>query len=78
MDSVLEEKLTKLRETGKQIEAVMESIQDKQQLVENLNRTAARLKGMPKIQEYADKARNDLLGEIEEEEKKLAALKQTL
>ncbi len=78
MDKSLETKLKELSAAGKKIEAIQESISQKQSLVDNLKTNAMKLKGMPAVITLTEQTINALEQEIEDEKAEIEKLKAVL
>ncbi len=78
MDKSLETKLKELSAAGKKIEAIQESISQKQSLVDNLKTNAMKLKGMPAVITLTEQTINALEQEIEDEKAEIEKLKAAL
>lgn len=78
MDKTLEAKLKDLTAYGKKIEAIQDSISQKQALVDNLKANALTLKGLPAVVTLSQQTVNALEQEIEEEKNEVDKLKANL
>lgn len=78
MDKTLEAKLKDLTAYGKKIEAIQDSISQKQALVDNLKANALTLKGLSAVVTLSQQTVNALEQEIEEEKNEVEKLKASL
>ncbi len=78
MDASLEKRLKELSTKGSQIAAIETSIAEKKQLIENLQNTAAKTRGLPDVVRLAKMTIASLEKEIEQEKAEIEILRDAL